>query len=221
MAVAIRLSRGGSKKRPYYRIVVADSRSPRDGSFIEKVGTYNPMLAKDDAARVSLNTERLQHWLSVGAQPSDRVLRFLDAAGIKERAARNNPKKGEPGEKAKERLEEQAKKAEEAAAAAAAPAPEPEVAEDAPAEAVAEEAAPAEAAAEDAPAAEATPADEATNEGVSAEAPAEGAEEPAAEAAVDESADAPAEGAAEEPAAEAPAEEAPAADEATEEKAEG
>ncbi len=79
MSVSIRLSRGGSKKRPYYRIVVADSRSPRDGNFIEKVGTYNPMLAKDDANRVTLNSDRLKHWLSVGAQPTDRVARFLDA----------------------------------------------------------------------------------------------------------------------------------------------
>lgn len=142
MAVSIRLSRGGSKKRPYYRIVVADARSPRDGNFIEKVGTYNPLLAKDDANRVTLNADRLKHWLSVGAQPTDRVARFLDVAGIKERAARNNPKKGELGEKAKERLEEKAEKAaaaeaaaaeaaEAAAAAAAAPAAEAAPAEDA------------------------------------------------------------------------------------------
>src|SRR5690349_5976277 len=128
MAVAIRLARGGSKKRPYYRVVVTDSRNARDGRFIEKVGTYNPLLAKDSPERVKLDAERIAHWLSVGAQPSDRVLRFLDAAGIKERAARNNPKKGEPGEKAKERVEERAAKlaeAEEAkAAAAAAPAEE-------------------------------------------------------------------------------------------------
>jgi small subunit ribosomal protein S16 len=133
MAVSIRLSRGGSKKRPYYRIVVADSRSPRDGSFIEKIGTYNPLLAKDDEKRVTLDKDRAAHWLGVGAQPSDRVARFLDAAGVRERAAKNNPKKGEPGEKAKERAEERASKlaeAEEAkAAAAAAPA-----AEEAPAE---------------------------------------------------------------------------------------
>ena len=96
MAVAIRLSRGGSKKRPYYRIVVADSRNARDGRFIEKVGTYNPLLAKDPPERVKLDTDRISHWLSVGAQPSDRVLRFLDAAGIRERAARNNPQKAEP-----------------------------------------------------------------------------------------------------------------------------
>lgn len=120
MAVSIRLSRGGSKKRPYYRIVVADARSPRDGSFIEKIGTYNPLLAKDDAKRVTLDAERAKHWLSVGAQPTDRVLRFLDAAGVKERAPRNNPIKGKPGEKALERLEELEKKAAEAAEAAAA-----------------------------------------------------------------------------------------------------
>src|SRR5258707_14614588 len=117
MAVAIRLSRGGSKKRPYYRIVVADSRNARDGRFIEKVGTYNPLLAKDSPERVKLDADRIGHWLSVGARPSDRVLRFLDAAGIRERAARNNPQKAEPGEKAKERVEERAKKAEAAAAA--------------------------------------------------------------------------------------------------------
>ena len=87
MAVSIRLSRGGAKKRPYYRIVVADSRNSRDGRFIEKVGTYNPLLAKDSPERVKLDADRISHWLSVGAQPSDRVLRFLDAAGIKERPA--------------------------------------------------------------------------------------------------------------------------------------
>src|SRR5678816_917213 len=101
MALAIRLARGGAKKRPYYRIVVADSRSPRDGRFIEKLGTYNPLLAKDSPERVKLDTDRISHWLAVGAQPSDRVLRFLDAAGIRERPARNNPQKAEPGEKAK------------------------------------------------------------------------------------------------------------------------
>src|SRR3954447_1532734 len=124
MAVAIRLSRGGSKKRPYYRIVVADSRNARDGRFIEKVGTYNPLLAKDSPERVKLDADRIQHWLGVGAQPSDRILRFLDAAGIRERTARNNPQKAEPGEKAKERVEERAKKAAEAEAAANAPAEE-------------------------------------------------------------------------------------------------
>ncbi|MBB6425986.1 small subunit ribosomal protein S16 [Sphingopyxis sp. JAI128] len=135
MATSIRLARGGSKKRPYYKIVVADSRSPRDGRFIERIGSYNPLLAKDSPERVKLDADRAKHWLSVGAQPSDRVARFLDAAGIKERAARNNPNKAVPGEKAKERAEEKAQKladAEEAAAAAAAtPAPEPEAAEEA------------------------------------------------------------------------------------------
>src|SRR3954454_15257114 len=126
MAVAIRLSRGGSKKRPYYRIVVADSRNARDGRFIEKVGTYNPLLAKDSPERVKLDADRIEHWLGVGAQPSDRVLRFLDAAGIRERAARNNPQKAEPGEKAKERVEQRAAKEAEAAEAAAAPQQETE-----------------------------------------------------------------------------------------------
>ena len=121
MALAIRLTRGGAKKRPYYRIVVADSRNPRDGRFIEKLGTYNPLLAKDSPERVKLDADRIQHWLSVGAQPSDRVLRFLDAAGIRERPARMNPKKAEPGDKAKERAEQRAA----AAAAPARPAPSP------------------------------------------------------------------------------------------------
>src|SRR5881398_2172941 len=125
MALAIRLTRGGAKKRPYYRIVVADSRAPRDGRFIEKLGSYNPLLAKDSPERVKLDADRIAHWLSVGAQPSDRVLRFLDAAGIRERPARNNPKKAEPGEKAKERVEQRAAKEAEAAEAAAAPAEEP------------------------------------------------------------------------------------------------
>lgn len=110
MALSIRLSRGGSKKRPYYRIVVADARSPRDGRFIEKIGNYNPLLAKDDEKRIVLDAERAKHWLSNGAQPTDRVARFLDLAGVRERTARNNPKKAEPGEKAKERAEERAEK---------------------------------------------------------------------------------------------------------------
>ena len=114
MAIAIRLSRGGAKKRPYYRIVAADSRSPRDGKYLEQVGIYNPLLAKDDEGRVKLNEDRIKYWLSVGGQPSDRVARFLDAAGIRERAARNNPNKAKPGEKATERLEEKAEKAEAA-----------------------------------------------------------------------------------------------------------
>ena len=154
MATSIRLARGGSKKRPYYKIVVADSRSPRDGRFIERIGSYNPLLAKDNPERVKLDADRAKHWLSVGAQPSDRVARFLDAAGVKERAARNNPNKGVPGEKAKERAEEKAQKiadaAEAAAAAAAAPAPEPEAVEEAAPEVAAEEAAAPEAAESDA-----------------------------------------------------------------------
>src|ERR687890_151310 len=126
MAVSIRLARGGAKKRPYYRIVVADSRNARDGRFVEKVGTYNPLLAKDSPERVKLDADRISHWLSVGAQPTDRVARFLDAAGIKERAARNNPNKGKPGEKATERAEARATKEAEAAEAAAAPKEEAE-----------------------------------------------------------------------------------------------
>ena len=180
MAVAIRLARGGSKKRPYYRLVVADSRNARDGRFIEKVGTYNPLLAKDSPDRVKLDAERISHWLSVGAQPSDRVARFLDAAGIRERAARNNPNKAIPGEKAKERVEERAGKlvaAEEAAAAAAAaPAVEEPVTEEAPAaeaEAPVEEVAAEEAVAEEAPAEAAATADEVIAEEAAAEAPAE------------------------------------------------
>ncbi|HMT41257.1 MAG TPA: 30S ribosomal protein S16 [Sphingorhabdus sp.] len=159
MALAMRLSRGGSKKRPYYKIVVADARAPRDGKFIERIGSYNPLLAKDDAARIVLDADRAKHWLAAGAQPSDRVARFLDAAGVKERAAKNNPNKGEPGQKAKDRAEDKAAKIAEAEeAAAAAPAVEEVVEEAAPAEEVAaeapaaEEAAPVEAAAEEAPA---------------------------------------------------------------------
>ena len=118
MATSIRLSRGGSKKRPYYRIVVADSRAPRDGKFIERIGSYNPVLPKGDEKRVVLDVERAKHWVAAGAQPTDRVARFLDAAGVKERAARNNPNKAEPGQKAKDRAEDRAAKAAEAAEAA-------------------------------------------------------------------------------------------------------
>ncbi|MXP29049.1 30S ribosomal protein S16 [Porphyrobacter algicida] len=145
MAIAIRLSRGGAKKRPYYRIVVSDTRSPRDGKYLEQIGTYNPLLAKDSGERVKINEDRARYWLGVGAQPSDRVARFLDAAGIKERAARSNPKKAEPGEKAKERAEERAAKqaeaeeAKKAAEAEAAAPAEEAAAEEAPAEAPAEE----------------------------------------------------------------------------------
>ncbi len=136
MSVSIRLSRGGAKKRPYYRIVVANSTAPRDGAYLEKIGVYNPMLAKTDEKRVILDAERARHWLSVGAQPTDRVARFLDAAGVQERTAKVNAKKGEPGEKARERAEERASKLAAAAAAAAEaarPKDEP-VAEDAPVE---------------------------------------------------------------------------------------
>jgi small subunit ribosomal protein S16 len=192
MAIALRLSRGGAKKRPYYRIVAADSRAARDGKYLEQIGTYNPLLAKDNPERVKLNEDRARYWLGVGAQASDRVARFLDAAGIKERAARSNPKKGEPGDAAKTRAEEKAAKlveAEEAAKAAAeAPAPAPaeehvvETPADQPAEggeAVVEEAL-AEQAAE-APAEEA-PAEEAQAEEAQAE------EAPAEEAAATEEA---------------------------------
>ena len=122
MPTKIRLARGGSKKRPYYRIVIADVRAPRDGRFIEKVGSYNPMLAKDHPERVTLVEERIRHWLGQGAQPTDRVLRFLAEAGIQERAARSNPKKAEPGKKAQERAEERRQREADKAEAAAAPA---------------------------------------------------------------------------------------------------
>lgn len=118
MSLKIRLARGGSKKRPYYTIVVADARSPRDGRFIEKLGSWNPMLGKDDEKRVELNADRVQHWLSNGAQPTDRVLRFLDQAGLLKRDAKSNPEKGKPGKKAVERAAEKAQKAAEAAEAA-------------------------------------------------------------------------------------------------------
>lgn len=133
MATKIRLARGGTKKRPFYRIVIADVRSPRDGRFIEKIGTFNPLLPKDHAERVTLDTERAKHWLGQGALPTDRVSRFLDAAGLLKREARNNPNKGKPGQKAMERIEEKRQKEEEAKAAAEAPAEEAP-AEEAPAE---------------------------------------------------------------------------------------
>lgn len=114
MSLKIRLARGGAKRKPYYSIVVADSRSPRDGKFIEKIGTYNPVLKSDDPKRVQLKTERVQEWLGKGAQPTDRVLRFLDQAGLAKREARNNPDKAVPGKKMTERA---AAKAPPAAAA--------------------------------------------------------------------------------------------------------
>ena len=118
MSLKIRLARAGSKKRPYYHIVIADVRSPRDGRFIEAIGAWNPLLPKD-GERVKLDTDRVKHWLSHGALPTDRVARFLDEAGLAKRETRSNPKKGEPGKKAQERIALQ-KQAEEAAAAAAA-----------------------------------------------------------------------------------------------------
>jgi small subunit ribosomal protein S16 len=186
----IRLARGGAKKRPYYSIVVADSHSPRDGRFIEKVGTYNPLLKKDDPTRVTLKVERIREWITKGAQPSDRVARFLANEGLVTWQAGSNLKKGEPGRKAKERAGEKAQKAADLAAAAEAaaavppPAPEPE----APVEA--------------APVAEA-PAEEAVAEA----APAEVAVEAPVEAPVEVAAEAPVEVAAEAPAEEAVAEE--------------
>ena len=130
MSLKIRLARAGAKKRPYYRIVVADSRSPRDGRYIEKLGTYNPLLPRDSAERVKLIEDRIKHWMSVGAQPTDRVLRFLDKGGMAKRDARSNPNKGQPGKKRVEREEAKiaaaAEKAKAAAEAAAAPPPAPE-----------------------------------------------------------------------------------------------
>jgi small subunit ribosomal protein S16 len=188
----IRLARGGAKKRPYYSIVVADSHSARDGRFIEKVGAYNPLLKKDDPKRVVLKLESIEAWIKKGAQPTDRVARFLAVQGLVKWEHGNNPNKGKPGKKSEERAAERAQRETDRAAAAAeaaaapppppAPEPEPEVvAEEAPAEVVAEDAAPV------------------------AEAAAEPVAEPVAEAAAEEPA---AEAAAEEPAAEeAPAEE--------------
>ena len=129
MSVRIRLRRTGRKRTPTYRIVVADSKSPRDGRYIEKLGTYNPLLPRDSAERVKLVEDRVKHWLGVGARPTDRVLRFLDKAGMAKRDARSNPNKGQPGKKRVEREEAKqaaaAEKAKAAAEAAAAPPPEP------------------------------------------------------------------------------------------------
>ncbi len=213
MALAIRLARGGMKKRPYYRIVVTDARNARDGKFLEKIGTYNPLLPKDSAERVKLDTERASYWLGVGAQPSDRVARFLDAAGVRTRAARVNLKKGEPGDKAKERVQVNADKAAaaveaeasakvaaaeaaeavkvaEAEAAEAAKAAEAEAAEAAKAAETEAAAAPDEASAAEAPAAEEAPATTAATDDQAGGALAAEAGEPTA-------GDAPAEGAAE------------------------
>ena len=162
MALKIRLARGGSKKRPYYRIVVADVRNPRDGRFIEKLGTYNPLLSKESNERVTLQVDRIKYWLGVGAKPTDRVLRFLDAEDIAKRPPRNNPKKAIP-KKDKEEAPAEEAQAEEAPAEAPV--------EEAPAEAPAEETQAEEAPAEEAPAE--SPAEEAPVEEALAEAPAE------------------------------------------------
>jgi len=130
MAVTIRLARGGSKKRPFYRIVAADSRMARDGRYIEKLGTYNPLLPKDNEERVKMDAERVAYWMSTCAKPTDRVSRFLEAAGIVEKKERANMKKAEPGKKAKERAEQKAAKEAAAAEAAAPPAEEPAAAEE-------------------------------------------------------------------------------------------
>ncbi len=131
MSLKIRLSRGGSKKRPYYRVVVADARMPRDGRFIERIGSFNPLLPKDDATRLTIDVEKAKDWMAKGAQPTDRVTRLLDTLGVMKREARNNPEKAKPKKKAQERLAAAAKE-EAAKAAAAAPAEAP--AEEAPAE---------------------------------------------------------------------------------------
>ena len=128
MAIKIRLARGGSKKRPFYRIVAADSRMPRDGRYVEKLGTYNPLLPKDSEERVKMNVERVQYWLGQGAQVTDRVSRMLEAAGVLEKKERNNPTKGKPGQKAVDRAEEKATKAAEAPEVEEAPAAEEDAA---------------------------------------------------------------------------------------------
>ena len=122
MSLKIRLSRGGAKKRPFYRIVVADARMPRDGRFVERIGTFDPIKAKDAADRLVVDAEKAQAWIGKGAQPTDRVARLLESVGVGQRATRNNPTKGAPKKKAQERSAAQAAAAEKAAAAAAAPA---------------------------------------------------------------------------------------------------
>ena len=119
MSLKIRLSRGGAKKRPFYRVVVADARMPRDGRFIEKIGTFDPLKSKDDASRLVLDVEKAKAWMAKGAQPTDRVMRFLDAAGVLKRAQRNNPQKAQPKKKAQERAAAAAAAAAEAAEAPA------------------------------------------------------------------------------------------------------
>jgi small subunit ribosomal protein S16 len=188
----IRLTRGGAKKRPYYAIVVADSHSPRDGRFIERVGTYNPLLKKDDPNRITLKKEQIEAWLKKGAQPTDRVARFLATEGLAKWEHGNNPNKAKPHAKAEERAKERAERAAALAAAPPPPPPEPEP------EPVAEEPAPVEeAAVAEAPAEEAAPAEEPavtenqTEEAAPAEAPAEAAPEEAPAEATPEEAPAP------------------------------
>jgi len=167
MSLKIRLSRGGAKKRPFYRIVVADSRSPRDGRYIEKVGTFNPLLPRDSEDRIQLDTDRVKHWLSNGALPTDRVLRFLDAEGLMKREPRNNPEKAKPGKKRLER--EEAKRAAEEEKAAAAAEAEKEAAEKKAAEKEAAEKEAAETETADAAAATEEEADEKATDEVAAE----------------------------------------------------
>jgi small subunit ribosomal protein S16 len=166
MAMKIRLARAGSKKRPFYRVVAADSRMPRDGRFIEKLGTYNPLLAKDSEERVKMDMDRVQYWLGQGAQPTDRVARMLEAAGVLPAKERNNPNKAKPGKKAVARSEEKAAKL-------AAPAEEAVVVEAPAEEAVVVEAPAEEAVVVEAPAEEAVVAEAPAEEAVVAEAPAE------------------------------------------------
>jgi small subunit ribosomal protein S16 len=128
MAMKIRLARGGSKKRPFYRIVAADSRMPRDGRYIEKLGVYDPLLPRDNENRIKMDVERVQHWLERGAEPTDRIARMLEAAGLRPAKTRSNPQKAEPGDKAKKRAEEREARAKAAEEAANAPAAEPEAA---------------------------------------------------------------------------------------------
>ena len=187
MSLKIRLSRAGAKKRPFYRVVVADTRSPRDGRFLERLGTYDPMLPKDHPERVRLNEERVRHWLGVGALPSDRVARFLGAAEIIPMPAqRNNPQKGQPRAKALERQAARAEKAAAAEAPAEAPAEVAEVADAADAADIADAAAAVEAAPDEAAPEEAVPEEAAPDEAAPDEAAPE--EAVAEEAAPDEAA---------------------------------
>ena len=189
MAMKIRLARGGSKKRPFYRIVAADSRMPRDGRYIERLGTYNPLLPKDSDERVKMNVERIQYWMSEGAQVTDRVSRFLEAAGILEKKTRNNPKKALPGQKAQDRAEEKLAKDSTDAPAEEAPAEETATEESPAEEAVAEEAPAEETTAEEVPAEEAVAEEAPAEETTAEEAPAEEAvaeEAPAEETATEE-----------------------------------